>query len=73
MSKTSTITAVDIGTSVVKAIIVQKNPEETGFKVLGKAENISSGVRKGVVADPDKVAKIVQITVEEHKEKLVRR
>ena len=40
MSKISTICAIDIGTSAIKAIIVQKNPEETGFKVLGKAESI---------------------------------
>lgn len=67
MSKISTIAAVDVGTSAVKAIIVQKNPEEAGFKVLGKAENISSGVRKGVVADPETVAKIIRVTVEEAK------
>ncbi len=67
MSKTPTIAAIDIGTGVVKAIIVQKQPEETGFKVLGKAESISAGVRKGVVADPERVSKIIQSTLEEAK------
>jgi cell division protein FtsA len=67
MSKISTICAIDVGTSAIKAIIVQKNPEEAGFKVLGKAESISSGVRKGVVADPEKVAKVIRATVDEAK------
>ncbi len=67
MNKTPVIAAVDVGTGSVKAIIVQKQPEETGFKVLGKAENISSGVRKGVVTDSEKVGRIIQDTVEEAK------
>lgn len=65
MNKTSTITAVDVGTGVIKVVIVQKEPEEIGFKILGKAENISAGVRKGVVTDPEKVGKIIARTVQE--------
>ncbi len=65
MSNKSIIAAVDIGTGSIKAIIVQKQPEDTGFKVLGKAENVSSGVRKGVVTDPERVGKIIQYTVSE--------
>ncbi len=65
MSKTPITAAIDIGTGVVKAIIVQKQPEEAGFKVLGRAENISAGVRKGVVADPEMVGRIVRETIEE--------
>ncbi len=67
MSKTPTIAAVDVGTGNIKAIIVQKQPEEAGYKVLGKAENIASGVRKGVVSNPDRVGKIIQETVAEAK------
>ncbi len=67
MSKIPTIAAVDVGTSAIKAIIVQKSPEEAGLKVLGRAENISSGVRKGVVSDSESVAKIIRITIEEAK------
>jgi len=65
MSKNPIIAAVDVGTGVVKAIIVQKQPEESGFKVLGKAENISSGVRKGVVNNPERAGRIIQETVSE--------
>ncbi len=67
MNKTPIIAGVDVGTGFVKAIIVQKEPEEKRFKVLGKAENISSGVRKGVVVDPDRVGKIIQETLAEAK------
>lgn len=67
MTKNSTIAAVDIGTGSIKAIIVQKQPEEAGFKVLGKAENISAGVRKGVVSDPERAGKVIQTTLEEAK------
>ncbi len=67
MSKTPIIAAVDVGTGVIKAIIVQKQIEEAGMKVLGKAENISSGVRKGVVTDPERVGRIVKSTIEEAK------
>jgi cell division protein FtsA len=65
MNKTPIIAAIDIGTGVVKAIIVQKQPEETGFKVLGKAESMSAGVRKGVVMDSEKVGKIIRATISE--------
>ncbi len=65
MSNPSNIAALDIGTGSVKAIIVQKRPENSGFKVIGRAENISSGVRKGVVADPQKLSKIISSTVNE--------
>ncbi len=65
MSNSSTITALDVGTGSVKAIIVEKRPEESGFKVLGRSESISSGVRKGVVSDPEKVSKIISATLNE--------
>ncbi len=65
MSKTPITAAIDVGTGTIKVIIVQKQPEETGFKVLGRAEHISSGMRKGVVADPEKVGKVIQSVVEE--------
>jgi cell division protein FtsA len=65
MSKTPTIAAIDIGTGTIKVIIVQRQSEETSFRVLGKSENVSSGVRKGVVSDPDKVSKIIRATVAE--------
>jgi cell division protein FtsA len=65
MSKAPTIAAVDIGTGTIKAIIVQKQADEASFRVLGMAENVSSGVRKGVVSDPEKVGKIIRVTIAE--------
>jgi len=63
MSKPHTITAIDIGTGSVKAIIA--TPEDSGFRVLGMAENMSSGIRKGVVSDTEKVSKMIANTIEE--------
>ncbi len=63
MSKLSTITALDIGTGTIKAMIA--TPEDAGFRVIGMAESISSGMRKGVVADTEKVSKIIVSTIEE--------
>jgi cell division protein FtsA len=65
MSKTPTIAAVDIGTGTIKAIIVQRQPDETSFRVLGRSQNVSTGVRKGVVSDPEKVGKIIRVTIAE--------
>ncbi len=67
MTKTPIIAACDVGTGTVKTIIVQKEPEEAGYKVLGKSENVSSGVRKGVVQDPERVGRIIKDTMEEAK------
>ncbi len=63
MNKFSTITAVDVGTASVKVMIAKKNSEGTGFDVLGKAENISSGMKYGGVNDVEKVSKVIARTV----------
>ncbi len=65
MSKSPTIAALDIGTGTIKAIIVQRSAEESGFKVMGKSENISSGIRKGVIVDPERVGRIIYTTISE--------
>ena len=65
MSKSPTIAALDIGTGTIKAIIAQKSSEEPGFKVLGKSENISSGIRKGVITEPERVSRIIHTTMAE--------
>lgn len=65
MSKISTITAVDVGTDSIKVIIAKKSPDGVGFDVLGKAENISSGMKNGGVKDIEKVAKDIKRTVAE--------
>lgn len=63
MSKISTITAVDVGTDSIKVIITKKSPDDVGFDVLGKAENISSGMKNGGVKDIERVAKDIKRTV----------
>ncbi len=65
MSKISTITAVDVGTDSVKVIITKKSLDGVGFDVLGKAENMSSGMKNGGVKDVEKVAKDIKTTLAE--------
>lgn len=59
MAKTRLITGLDIGSNVIKALIAQKNPREENLQVLFQAQEISSGVRKGVVVSIEQVAGII--------------
>ncbi len=57
--RTHIITALDIGSGSIKILAVSKKPEEESFEVLAKEEEISFGVRKGVVIDISKVSEII--------------
>jgi len=59
MSKPYTIAALDIGSGFIKMLLVSKKPEGAGFEILGQREEISLGVRKGVIVDIPKVTKII--------------
>ncbi len=63
MGKISTIAAVDVGTASVKAMVVKHNSDKDGFDVLGRAEGISSGMKKGGVNDVERVAKVIKRVV----------
>ncbi len=65
MTQISTITAIDIGTATVKALVVKKSPDGAGFDVLAKAEGISAGMRSGGVVDPNKLSKVIRRVVAE--------
>lgn len=60
MAKNHIITGLDIGSSTIKVLVAQKKPKESDLEVLGMAEEISSGVRKGVVINPTEVTEILQ-------------
>ncbi len=61
MSKTHLIAGLDIGTSTIKILIVVKKKGEPNFEVLSQVQEPSFGVRKGVVIDPEKVSRVIQI------------
>lgn len=64
MAKPNIITALDIGSSAIKILVVVKKEEESDFEVLFRAEEPSLGVRRGVVIDVDKVSRIIQILID---------
>ena len=59
MAKGNIITGLDIGTSSIKCLVIQKN--HGGCEVLSHAEISSSGLRKGVVDNIEEVAKNIQL------------
>ena len=59
MAKASIITGLDIGSSAIKVLIAQKNPPEENLQVLSQVQEISSGIRKGVVVSIEEVAGII--------------
>ncbi len=63
MAKPFIITALDIGSGYIKILSISKKPGEEDFEVLGQAEEISSGIRKGVVIDINKVSEIISSLV----------
>ncbi len=61
MSKIKTITGLDIGSGTIKILVAAPKNEESKFEVVALAQESSLGVRKGVVIDPEKVSRIIQI------------
>jgi cell division protein FtsA len=59
MARPHHIVGLDIGTQSIKIISALKNPEEENFEVLGKTEEFSFGVRKGIIIDPRKTGEII--------------
>lgn len=53
MSKSQIITGLDIGTSAIKILVVEKKPKEEELKVLFFGEEPAVGVRKGVIINPE--------------------
>lgn len=60
MAKSYIITGLDIGSSTVKMLVAQKRAKEPELEVLAMAEEVSSGVRKGVVMNPAEVTESLQ-------------
>lgn len=63
MSRPYIITGLDIGSGSIKILSVSKKPKEPDFEVLGWEQEISSGVRKGVIIDVPKVTEIISSLV----------
>ncbi len=59
------ITGLDIGTDTLKILVASKDPEDSEFEVLAQVQKSCSGVRKGVVIKPKKVAEEIRILIDE--------
>jgi len=59
MAKAKIITGLDIGSSSIKALLVKKKCGEEDLEVLGCFQEISAGIRRGVVINVSKVAEII--------------
>src|SRR4030042_6569384 len=59
MSKGTTIVGLDVGSSNVRAVILQKFEEEEVPRVMGGGTASSFGIRRGVVADVEETVRAV--------------
>ena len=64
MPKQYIINALDIGSGSIKLLSVSKKPGERDFEVLTQIQELSLGVRKGVVIDVSSAAKTISSLVE---------
>ena len=62
MFKAKPITAIDIGTSLIKVLVARK--EKEGLEILAKTQIPSFGVRKGEVIKINKVAENIQAAID---------
>lgn len=64
MAKKDIFTGVDIGSSTVRVIIGEENEERGLLRIIGIGECSASGIRRGVVINPDEAAKALASAVE---------
>jgi len=61
MTKPYNLAGLDIGTSNIKIVIINKKKGESSPEVVFQAQEPSFGVKKGVVVDTDKAARAIQL------------
>lgn len=59
------ITGLDIGTDTIKTLVAFRNSEDSDLEVLTQAKKSCSGVRKGVIVKPGKVAEEIRSAIDE--------
>jgi cell division protein FtsA len=63
MAKGHIIAGLDIGSGTIKILAVLKQKKEERLEVLAVAEEVSSGIRKGVVINPGQVSSLIQLAL----------
>lgn len=70
MPKARLITGLDIGTASVKILVVLKQQGSPDFEIISQIEEPCSGVRRGVVIDPDEVSQVISSAIAKVQEKI---
>lgn len=73
MGKQTIISALDVGSSSIKMLVAKKKKKEQGFELLSQKKVPSSGVRRGVVVDVEKVGGIISSLKKEIEEEIGQR
>lgn len=68
MAKDKLIASLDIGTGYVKLLLVNQKEEGSSFEVVSQLKEPSFGVRRGIVIDSGKVARVVQVLLNKARE-----
>lgn len=69
MPKTENLLGIDIGSSSIRAVVIQEVHDEETPRVLGAVSLPAEGIRRGSIVDADVVAKTVEKVVE-HAERM---
>jgi len=69
MPRSHIITGLDIGTSAIKVLVIQKKPGESEIEVLEKNQQKASGIRRGVVVNIEEVAGIISSSIKKAEER----
>ncbi|PIR91208.1 cell division protein FtsA [bacterium (Candidatus Gribaldobacteria) CG10_big_fil_rev_8_21_14_0_10_37_46] len=69
MTKSTILTALDIGTDSIKTLIGRSNPKKENFEILAMAQIHSAGVRKGEVIKVKKLIPAIQSSIREVQKK----
>ena len=64
MARNFNITGIDIGSGDIKVLVAKKKAKEERLEVLAGIKENSSGVRKGVIINPEETSKIIKICLE---------
>ncbi|MFH1714151.1 MAG: cell division protein FtsA [Candidatus Nealsonbacteria bacterium] len=67
MAKSNLISGLDVGSGHIKLLVVNSKEDGT-FEVVSQLKEFSFGVRKGVVIDPEKVSRVIQILLSRARE-----
>lgn len=66
MARNNIIVGLDVGTSKVRVAVASiKGKEETKPRIIGVGENVSSGMRKGVVVDIEEMTKSIKRAIDQ--------